>query len=266
MLFSCSNTDDVSTNPDFCRLTKVKFDPLLYDYIPNYVPNINTFDNDGVQFEYDDSQKITTIIGGPIRIPTGNGIEWTYSSLPIYEVSYEGSSVIIDSQIETITNENTNRYTIIDGKIISKTVIETLNFFIYEITEFSYSYFDDFIVEYREGELSRTFYFENNNLIKIEKLYYYGEGNPFGEAGTLAGKDEIIFSEFDDTLNLLKDLFFVDGGFYKAFSQNNYHEISFISYEYIDDEFIPYLPGTIRGFNFGISEDGTNAMFNQVCD
>lgn len=267
LLINCSNNDDSFNEESInsCRLENVSIAPMIFD---NYVPYFSYLEdpfigpgvaNKRMLFEYDELDRISNITGGPARIPTGSGIEWIFYDLNNYEISYDGNKVIIDSQVQTVNGENKNEFVIINGKIVSKKIISTTNYIGYNVTEFTYEYFDEYVEEYREEELYRKFYFVNNNLIRIEQLFYDNSDN-------LAGKSDIVFSEFDDSINLMQGLFYVDGSFYLAFSKNVYKSITNIVYEYVNGDFIALSPGATYSYDLGINEDGTNAIFQQECN
>ena len=55
---------------------------------------------------------------------------------------------------------------------------------------------------------------------------------------TLVYKKEILFTEYDDRPNPLKNKFYILGAFYRAFSKNNYVKVSINEYDWIDGVFV----------------------------
>jgi hypothetical protein len=264
--FSCSNSENpIPTST--CKLERIEAGALFYEYIDfdDAIGFATTFE--GVLLNYDNSGRISTINGGPTLVASGsNQDSWLFTNIPSYTVFYEDNTVSINHNVTFFDSETLNTYSINNDKIISRNVVSTLNYFNYELAEYTYQYFDDYIEESRNNELFRTLFFENNNLVKIEQLRYGNIEDPLGEPNTLVGKTDYIFSDYDTNENLMKGLFFLDGAFYKAFSNNNYQKISRYNYNYSDGEFTPSGNESFRSFNYGTNEDGTNGMFQQNCD
>ena len=263
---SCSSDDNDNFIDNPCKLTKVRAGALYYEYVEveNFISFSTEFNE--INFEYDSNGRINKVTGGPIPTASGSNLSsWIFVNIPIYNITYQNNTVTLDSNIESVDGDNVNEYVIENEKVISRSVVSKYNFFINLLTNYDYEYFDNYIEEYRNDELFRTLYFENENLVKIEELKYFNFENPSEDPNTLIGKTEYIFSEFDNTTNLLKGLFYIDGAFYKAFSQNNFQKITQNNYNYIDGEFI-IDSGGYRSFNFGVNEDGSNGMFTQICD
>jgi hypothetical protein len=91
--------------------------------------------------------------------------------------------------------------------------------------DLNYTYSENQITEtFSDGRVRRKFYFEKNNLIKVVSEVLDFQGLVFS-------KKEILFEEFDDKPNPFKNMYFVKGAFFRAFSDNNYK--SFTIKEYI---------------------------------
>ncbi|MDD4972311.1 MAG: hypothetical protein PHT07_23020, partial [Paludibacter sp.] len=73
------------------------------------------------------------------------------------------------------------------------------------------------------GNVLRKFYFERNNLIKVVTERYDSEG-------LIHYKKEILFQEFDNRLNPFKNMYYVKGAFFRAFSDNNYKSVTINKY------------------------------------
>ncbi len=73
----------------------------------------------------------------------------------------------------------------------------------------------------------RIFYFSGNNLEKVVTDLYY--------QGKLTSKKEILFENYDQKPNPFKNLYYLPGAFYRAFSNNNYLGITINQYGYLAD-------------------------------
>lgn len=192
---------------------------------------------------------------------------WLISDLTQYVIEYSENSVSITSVIESFYGDMTNDYTIIDSEIIERSVIipqELIN----EKVVFTYQYEDNKVLEYKESNLFRTFYFENRNLVKVEELIYFNPDSIFEDSDMLYGKYEIIFSEFDNLPNLLEGKFYIDGAFFKAFSKNNYHKVESKYFTYNQENSSFEHNSNIvnwRSYNFGVNEDGSSGLFTSDC-
>lgn len=84
----------------------------------------------------------------------------------------------------------------------------------------SYTYSNNLITETNDkGQTTRLFHFKNNNLVKVVTEYYDPQG-------VLGMEKEISFKDFDDKPNPFKNMYYVKGAFYRAFSENNYKSYS----------------------------------------
>lgn len=266
--YSCSS-DDNSTE-DNCKLLSYQSAQLYYEYLDrNLFGATNSFslNFDGVNLVYDNQNRISGVSGGPRKIPSGPNLsEWIMSNDVAYSITYSGNTVTTTSVVTSFFGETNNVYTISASKIDSRSVILLVGL-IYDTVHFTYEYGNNKVLEYKNNALYRTFYFEDDNLLKVEELRYGNLENPFGEPNTLVGKFEIVFSEFDILPNLLEGKFYLDGAFFKAFSKNNYHKIERLQYIFNQEtqtfEFIDIV--NFRSFNFGFNADGSTALFATDC-
>ena len=72
-----------------------------------------------------------------------------------------------------------------------------------------------------------------NNLASVEKFVYNSDR-------TISMKTEIFFSNYDHSLNLLKGKFFINGAFYRAFSENNYNKVVVKNYSMDNNQLTLY--------------------------
>ncbi len=116
-----------------------------------------------------------------------------------------------------------------NGKLMKITSRDSFHPYGYD---FNYTYSANKVTETNNnGKILRTFYFENNNLVKVVSEMYNFQGAIFS-------KKEILFQEFDNKPNPFKDMYFVKGAFFRAFSDNNYKS-------YTSDEYKKSTDGTL---------------------
>jgi hypothetical protein len=269
IISSCSSDDDFRENSR--KLISYQAAQLYYEYLEDNlfgIPNSYNLNFDEILLDYDNQNRIISVKGGPLAFPSGpNGQDWIMFSDVVYNISYFGDTVTTSSAVTSFYGETTNEYKISRSKIVSRSVIFPVGL-IYDIVHFTYEYGNNIVFEYRNNQLHRTFYFENDNLVKVEELQYINFGNPIDAPDTLIGKFEIIFSEYDDLPNLLEGKFFLDGAFFKAFSKNNYHKIGHVQYSFNQDTQDFELYGIInwRSFNFGSNTDDVSGLFTTDCN
>jgi hypothetical protein len=271
LIASCSTSDNNDLE-DACQLISYEPAQLYYEYfnredlgfrVDNFDPDFN-----GIEIQYDNNDRIIKIIGGPTPFPMGSGLTgWLISDLTQYDIEYSENNISISSTIESFYGDTTNDYTIVNSRIAQRSIIIPQGL-LNEKVNFTYQYQENKVLEFKGDDLHRTFYFENRNLIKIEKLIYHDINNPLEESDILHAKYETIFSEFDNLPNLLEGKFYIDGAFFKAFSKNNYHKIESKYYTYNQDtgsfEHNSNLVNW-RSYNFGVNEDGSSGLFTIDC-
>lgn len=271
ILLSCSSNDDM-TEVNQCKMTTYETAQLYFEYMERQnIGMVSSFyfnsNFQGIHLEYDTQNRIKKVTGGPVRIPQGPNLSvWGFDNIE-YIIAYSGNSINITSPIESFYGDVNNDYTVNNDIIVNRSIIIP-NGLIYEKIDFLYEYEENIVLEYKNGDLFRTFYLENNNLVKVEELVYYNINNPLEESDILYAKHEIIFSEFDDLPNLLQGLFYIDGAFFKAFSKNNYHKVSH-DYYLFDQDTQQFIPQSVdmnwRSYNFEVNEDGSSGLFKTDC-
>lgn len=229
-LFSCKKEESTTPAPKLknCAIEYLKFDNDHkcpgYNSV-NFAPNgaLKTV----VSFEYKGDQIIKTIGGFKVIIP--GGIFSLLFSMDVYdEIAYANNSIFVITKPEEINSYFSNypgKPTIYtkdsDGRLIK---IERR-----DGVMINYTYENNQIVEkLNTGKVLRNFTMENNNLTKITRengdtsyLYY--------------SKEEILFQDFDNRPNPLRNMYHVSGAFYRSFSKNNYSKYTVNYYERMEN-------------------------------
>lgn len=113
-----------------------------------------------------------------------------------------------------------------------------------------YTYLKDQIVEKdTSGSITRNFYFENNNLIRITKII--GDSS----SGNYL-VHEIKFNSFDKNPNPFKNLFHIQGAFFRSFSENNYLDCFINCYEVKNGISQGLISRTWRSVDFSYNSQG----------
>jgi hypothetical protein len=95
--------------------------------------------------------------------------------------------------------------------------------------EYSYIYSGDSIQEMiNDSILGRTFYYNVNNLAKVVT-------KKFNTQGKLISKKEMLFENYDQNPNPLKNHYYLPGAFFRAFSNNNYKSLTIQEYGNLND-------------------------------
>lgn len=195
---------------------------------------IDPNDTTGALFSYTyTEEKITRSTGGFAGIPSGSNFSNLLFSKDTYDsIIFEGSSIYTFTKWKysnTIHESQFNPaiYTLDSHKRLS-TIFKRDNYRP-EGYALTYTYSDNLITETNpKGQISRKFYFENKNLVKVITEYYDIQG-------VLAMEKEIVFMGFDDKPNPFKNLYYVNGAFYRAFSENNYKNYTIREYFVLAD-------------------------------
>lgn len=191
-------------------------------------------DTSGAFYSYSYADdKMTRSTGGFVYVPSGPGFPSQMFSKDVYDsIDVEGYLVYIftKTKFENTVVESTYDpavYTLDSRKRLS--TIFKRDGFHPEGYSLSYTYSDNQIIETNpNGQISRKFFFENNNLVKVITEYYDPQG-------VLGKEKEIAFMGYDDKPNPFKNLYYVNGAFYRAFSENNYRNYSIKEYFVLTD-------------------------------
>jgi len=251
---SCSSNND---GEETCRLTSVKAETLYYEQVPAIVLANPNFSGK-IQFEYNDNGQIVKMLGGPISYNFGDD-EVFFTDDLVNEVSYQGNIITAQNKYKYEMPASVIDYKVQSGKLITRTV-KSYNNDIQETVNYQYEYGSNQIIEKKENTIFRIFYFEDDNLVKVEEIhhdYLIGE---------IVGKTEIILSNYDSHENLLQGKYFVNGAFFNAFSKNNFRNFERKHYTYIGDQYVE--SGNSYGFNFttNVGQNGLVDLFETTCN
>jgi hypothetical protein len=181
-----------------------------------------------------DPDHLAKITGGFVPIPQGTNLtnylfsDYAYDSLAVNNNAFYLFSKFIDG--DGITHEYSSNPTIFflnsQNKLIKINKRDAFNpngFYL------NYIYSENQITEtVNNGSTNRKFYIENKNLVKVMTERYNSQS-------VLSWKKEILFQDYDDNPNPFKDMYFVRGAYFRAFSENNYQSYTINEYCQLSD-------------------------------
>ena len=230
LLLSCEKDNEVS--PDK-RLRNCAIEYLYFE--DNHLFRNNDYSFPAadalelkVRFKYK-GEDIIKSIGGFLPVPDGTN----FSNLIFKSEAYDSivhqpntTKVYTKPEVEYIWDDDPSNpiiYKTNKNNRLQKVIRR-------DSTTCNYVYSDDLIIEKdSENNIRRKFYFENNNLIKVETEDTNSEG-------VVDYRKEILFQDYDNKPNPLQNKYHILGAFYRAFSENNYEDIQVYEYERRDGE------------------------------
>ncbi|MCF8307981.1 MAG: hypothetical protein K9I68_03135 [Bacteroidales bacterium] len=181
-----------------------------------------------VRFEYENG-KIVKSTGGFLPVPDGMDLTKLIFSSDLYDsIVHQNNTlkVYTKPEVEYVLDDEPSNpiiYKTDKNNRLQKVIRR-------DSTICNYFYRDNLIIEKdSENNIRRKFYFENNNLVKVETEDTNSEG-------VVDYRKKILFQDYDNNPNPLKNKYHILGAFYRAFSENNYEDIQVYEYERRDGE------------------------------
>ena len=173
------------------------------------------------------SDKIAKVVGGFQQIPCGSNLcDLIFSTAVHDSIIYRSDSVFVFTYpgVTYFLNDNPGSPSI----YIYNSNGRFQKLYRRDGFEVNYEYSVNQITEKdKNGSIIRNLYFENNNLIRIEKLDYYGQE-------TVQHKREILCQDYDNYPNPYMNTHYIVGAYIRAFSENNCKTIIFNEYNLVD--------------------------------
>lgn len=221
-LSSCSSGESEAVSA--CKVTSVDIQTLSFEDIEINQMGVDPSWSGKFYFEYDSQNRIDKINGGFIPNPPGISPYFYLGAEAHDSISYEPGKIIAHYSANFPKLRPKKIFSVdAQGKLQSLHVTSYIGSDESEAF-FTYEYQPNLIIEKLNGKITKKFYFENENLVKLLKLQTSSQGIVFV-------KQEIYYKGYDQSPNLLKGKFFINGNFLKAFSKNNYKKVE--SHEYI---------------------------------
>lgn len=224
VFFSCTNGDE---NPkpvltENCNIRSVKTKTLLFDDIA--LDGYNESFPETIAFEYDDLQRIVSVRGG---LKATGGIDtlmhWTLFQEVNDTITYDNNVISVKYSNNVSPRPYDKEFVISGNQLLNRKVTSYNSPFSVNPVTYTYEYNSTGIIEKINNVVYRTFTIENGNLVKVEHLAY-------NSANAIVLKEEYLFSNYDNSDNLLKGKYYINGAFFKAFSNNNYKSYVYNKY------------------------------------
>ncbi|MEI7661935.1 MAG: hypothetical protein WCK34_07055 [Bacteroidota bacterium] len=184
-------------------------------------------------YSYDEDH-LARIRGGFFPVPQGTNLtgyvfsDYAYDSLAVKDNTFSAFSKFIDGG-GTTHEYSTNPIVYFLDSQNKLLKINIKNSFYPDGYVLNYKYSENLVTEAINDSITRRkFYIENQNLVKVVTERY----NP---PGVLYWKKEILFRDFDNKPNPFKNMFYVKGAFFRAFSENNYQSYTINLYSQLPD-------------------------------
>ena len=262
LLISCSGDDDTAVvAPEViasCNLVSLKTEALVFDDL--WPTAYNEQYPEKFIFDHDTQNRISKVHGGFGSGGSGLGSftgSWSLFSTVEDVVTYDQDSIFVDYSSNLQVKPYQKKFVVADGKL---TYQKSTSFNVASGTTttlvYTYEYNGNTVIEKRNGILYRTFTFENGNLIKSEQITSIG--------GAVYSRKIYEFSDYDNTENLLKGKFFINGCFFRAFSNNNFKKYSYTKYMTYNgaEEVVENRNATLT---FSYNENNIASIFEQNC-
>jgi hypothetical protein len=234
-VFSCKKDETITTTPKLenCRVEYLYFaDDIMLKNSQSYDIQPSDSSDTSCSYSYTDN-KLTRVIGGFIMVPKGSDFSHQSFSKYAYDsICYINNTVYVYKKIKsdgaTVDDNINSTIFYLDSqqnlvKINKKDAFHPNGF------DLTYTYSPNLVTETdNTGVNRRKFYFENNNLIKAVYEMYDAQG-------AVSWKLEILFQEYDNNPNPFKNMYFVRGAFFRAFSKNNYKSFTLNEYSKSSD-------------------------------
>lgn len=184
---------------------------------------------------YYHQEDVNKVVGGFMPIPTGTNLtSYIFINSRVYDSIQIGNNTfqIYTKYINDSGQINEKHYnpTVYhfdnQNKLIKVTRINSLFPDGYDL---KYYYSENQIREsFNDNFTTRTFYFQNSNLVKIVSEHYDNHG-------VLFSVKEILFQDYDDKPNPFKNKNYLLGAFFRSFSENNYQGYTINKYYRSED-------------------------------
>ena len=231
------------------------FDELDYGYYPSISPiviNYNSQFSNKISLQYNNLNQITNTLGGLSVTAASTNINTVCLSNDVVDkIQYSENYVTTEIEYPYKTYTDTTKYLLKNGKLVERIVIKNNPYY---MLDYTYQYNGDKIIETLNGVLQTSIiYFSNNNATKFECFIY-------NSSKEITYKTEIIFSDYDQSINLLKGFYYIHGAFYNAFSTNNYKKRQVNTYSCSNNQYTQ-ISSSIVSINYTVNSNNIPDLF-----
>lgn len=254
-LYSCKDEPQVKYRLKSFKSILLHFDELDYGNYPNNTPivlNYNSQYSNKITLRYNDLNQITNTFGGlSVTAAATNTKNVCLSNNVVDKIQYSENYIMTENEYPYKTYSDTTKYIFSDGKLVERIIILSNPSY---ILDYTYEYSGNKIIETLNGILQTSIiYFSNNNVTKFECFKY-------NNSKEIINKTEIIYSDYDQSNNLLKGYYYIHGAFYNAFSTNNYKKRDVTTYSFSNNQYTQISTSTIS-INYSIDSNNIPDLF-----
>jgi|GEM_PF-3474106 len=254
-LYSCKDEPQVKYRLKNFKSILLHFDELDYGNYPNTTPivlNYNSQYSNKITIQYNDLNQITNTLGGLSVTAAATNTETVCLSNDVVDkIQYSENYIMTENEYPYKTYSDTTKYIFKDGKLIERIIIQNNPSY---ILDYTYQYSENRIIETLNGILQTSLiYFSNNNVTKFECFKY-------NNSKEIIYKTEIIYSDYDQSNNLLKGYNYIHGAFYNAFSTNNYQKKEVNTYSCSNNQYTQISTSSIS-INYNIDSNNIPDLF-----
>lgn len=203
--------------------------------------------NGKLTLQYDEQNQISGTDYGASLLSIGtNQNIIVFSKTNIDKVQIKEDVVYTENNFPFASYSDTIKYILNNGKLIERKVYN-------QGLDYLYQYGNGKIIERLNGLQTTIFYLTDDNVTRIEKIQYNSENK-------IISKKEFIYSDYDQSINMLKGYYYIHGAFYNAFSKNNYKKREVNSYSYSNNQYTLTSTSNLS-FEYDIDENNIPNLF-----
>lgn len=234
-MMGCKSDNDTIINQ---TVDSYYYGYMDYPFYGTYGKPLTVRPNQGadnlVKFEYNGG-KIGKRIGGLMSINPATGYDYMFSADRYEELTYKDNQVTIASYFDGTTSATNDRVIYLNTQ--NQMVRKVVKPYSVRIDTIAYTYNSNgFLIQ----SINERHYLQGNFIVTETSLYYYNRDNNldsivsrvFDEEGEFIWDKKVaIFSNYDHSPNLLKDLIIFDETFHRSLSRNNYSTYALFQYD-----------------------------------
>lgn len=253
--YSCKDEPQVNYRLMTFKSILLHFDELDYGNYPNITPivlNYNYQFTNKITLQYNDLYQITGTLGGLLISPAGTNRNIVCMSNDVVDkIQDKENYIFTENAYPYNTYSDTTKYVIKSGKLIERIIIKKNP---YSLLDYTYQYTGNKIIETLNGVLQTSIiYLSSNNVSKFENFIY-------NNSKEIIYKTEIIYSDYDQSINLLKGYYYIHGAFYNSFSTNNYKKREVNTYSCNNNQYTQISNSSVT-FDYIVDSNNIPDMF-----
>lgn len=257
LLLSCKDSKDEPQT--HYKLKTININLLHFEELDKdshlYIPyNMIVWDQDfngKITLQYNEHNQVVSTNYGGTFLQLGTNLNYiVFSKTSIDKIQLNGDIINTETSFPFTSYSDTIKYSIKNGKLLERKIF--IGYF-KQVFDYIYQYENGKIIETLNGLQTSVFYLTNNNLTKIEKFQY-------NISNEIVSKTEFIYSDYDQSINLLKGCYYIHGAFYNAFSTNNYQTRVVNTYSYSNNQYTQLSTSNVT-INYKVDSNNIPDLF-----